>query len=202
MEKIHYIENIFGGEEIKSLALTIKNSELKEHSTLGRIEKQIDPSKNQFLAKLTETVSQLFEKDLILGPITYVKYSSEYGEPNLPPHIDRDKVEVIVDYQYNSNTQWDLALNKTIYKIEDNSALMFNPNKNIHWRPIKIFQTGEYVEMIFFRFFEIKDGEIISDYTNIVPKEGEYNPEILEARNYREMCYNGSYDRLKDHTML
>jgi hypothetical protein len=51
-----------------------------------------------------------------------------------------------------SNTDWGLGLNEEVYYLKDNSAILFNGNKEIHWRPHKEFKSGEYVKMIFVRF--------------------------------------------------
>lgn len=105
--------------------------------------------------KLTDIVNGLYDKKLITrnSPLC-VDYSAKYGKPDLPPHFDGDTNEIIVDFQLSSNTSWDLGLGIEVYSIEDNSALIFNPNTNIHWRPHKQFEDGEYVRMLFFRFFD------------------------------------------------
>ncbi len=95
------------------------------------------------------------KSDILLKCNNYVSvvYSSEYGEPNLPPHFDGDSTDLIINYQLDSNTSWDIALDTEVYPMEDNSALIFNPNESIHWRPHKTFKEGEYVRMVFFRFY-------------------------------------------------
>ena len=185
MENCYKIKDLFTQQELEWIDLAIQNAPTEDDPVLGRVTKHITKPSNNFLWKLIQTTNSTFNKELVLGPITYTRYSAKFGKPNLPPHIDRDKVEVIVDYQYKSNTNWPLGLNKTIYEMEDNSALMFNPNKNIHWRPIKDFDSEEFVEMIFFRFFEIENGQVVSDYTDVLPREGTYNPELEEVEEFR-----------------
>jgi len=86
-----------------------------------------------------------------------VTYGAEYGTPNLPPHFDGDTNDLIINFQLSSNTSWPLGLDLETYNMEDNSALIFNANTNIHWRPNKVFNDGEYVQMIFFRFYKINN---------------------------------------------
>jgi hypothetical protein len=57
-----------------------------------------------------------------------------------------------------------LGLNLQTYEIEDNSALVFNPNKEIHWRVYKEFKDKEYVRMIFVRFYNPDNR---SDYSHL-----------------------------------
>jgi hypothetical protein len=87
-----------------------------------------------------------------LSSAVFVDYNAWYGQPNLPPHFDGDNNSVIVDYQYKSNTSWGLGVNTTVYEMQDNKAVIFNPNEYPHWRPHKTFDDGQYVTMGFFRF--------------------------------------------------
>jgi hypothetical protein len=66
--------------------------------------------------------------------------------------------------QLEANTSWDLGLNTTTYTLEDNSALVFNANTEIHWRVKKDFKPGEYVRMMFVRFY---NEENPSDYSHL-----------------------------------
>ncbi len=118
--------------------------------SLGRLQSSFQtPYKlNKKLLNIAKNISL---KELSISTMTYVEYNKKYGLPNLPPHLDGDLSEVIINYQLSSNTSWDIGLDTKIYKIEDNSALVFNPNKNVHWRPHKTFNEDEHVKMIFFR---------------------------------------------------
>lgn len=118
---------------------------------LGRLQTSFQ-TPYKLCEKLLNIAKNISLKELSLSGMTYVEYNKKYGTPNLPPHFDGDISEVIINYQLSSNTSWDIGLDTKIYKIEDNSALVFNPNKNIHWRPHKTFNEDEHVKMIFFRF--------------------------------------------------
>jgi hypothetical protein len=157
----------------------------KEDPVLGRKIKQISEI-GGLSTNLAETVGNIFNKELEMGATTYVKYSIDHGQPNLPPHLDRDNSEIIVNYQYGSNTVWPLGVNKDLYEISNNSALIFNPNTNIHWRPIKNFESGEFVEMIFFRFVEKKDNKVVSDYTYLLAEEGKYDATLEDIIKHRK----------------
>ena len=123
---------------------------------LGRIQSSFKPPP-ELNKKLLNIAKNISSKKLKSSGMTYVEYNKKYGLPNLPPHFDGDLSEVIINYQLSSNTPWDIGLDTKIYKIEDNSALVFNPNENIHWRPHKTFNKDEYVKMIFFRFRSAED---------------------------------------------
>ena len=63
-----------------------------------------------------------------------------------------------------SNVKWNIGIDRSIYDMNDNDALLFNPNKCVHWRPRKTFKDGEFIRLIFFRFYNL---EKISDYSHL-----------------------------------
>jgi hypothetical protein len=108
---------------------------------------------DKFKDKLNEIATKFLGTTTESNSAGYALYSNKYGSPNLPPHFDGDTNDVIINFQLSSNTSWDLGLGLETYTLEDNSAVVFNGNTNIHWRPHKTFKDGEYVAMIFFRLF-------------------------------------------------
>lgn len=122
--------------------------------TLGRLQFSGFVKKDIILVceKISEFVKSFAEDNVVLSNILYVEYNNKYGTPVLPPHFDGDSSDFIVNFQLSGNTTWDIGLDFNIYSMENNSALVFDGNKSIHWRPKKIFKDGEYVKMIFFRF--------------------------------------------------
>lgn len=154
---IHKINNLFSEEELESLFKLLDSmTGLNIHPELGRIQLGFSAQEipKAVIDKVAETVNSVSDKPLIMDHVIYVEYSNKYGESNLPPHVDGDKNNIVVDYQLTSNVAWDLGINTETYPLEDNSALIFNANTNVHWRPYKIFQDGEYVRMLFFRFYD------------------------------------------------
>lgn len=158
------INNIFSPEEIESLAKmgSIENSRID--SNLGRIiiggvQENITIDMEH---KISDIVNSIINDPLVWSGAMIVEYSAKYGKPNLPPHFDRDTNDLIVNMQISSNTRWDLGLNLETYQLEDNSAILFNGNTEVHWRPHKEFQEGEYVRMLFVRFY---NSDNRSDYS-------------------------------------
>jgi hypothetical protein len=144
---------------------------------LGRIQLNINnmdelfPFKNneqkqqEHIVKRLSGIASSFAGKLVqLSSTTYVEYSAKYGKPDLPPHFDGDYNDVIINYQFESNTEWDVGVAFDLYKLEDNSALVFNPNESAHWRPHKTFKENEFVKMIFFRF---TDPDKMTDYSHL-----------------------------------
>jgi hypothetical protein len=150
--------------------------DLSVSKDLGRIQLNIrgidnlfpynrDPKAPESLPnKLSRIAKDIVGYDLKIASTTYVEYNSKYGKPDLPPHFDGDYNDLIINYQFKSNTRWDLGINFETYTLDDNSALAFNPNENAHWRPNKTFKDGEFVKMIFFRF---ENADKRSDYSEL-----------------------------------
>jgi hypothetical protein len=163
---MHKVKNVFTQHELDILHKAISTYETAIDANLGRI--RINDIKISFTEdinnRIYEIVKQATNLPLILHHAQYVEYNKKYGFPNLPPHFDGDKNDLIINFQLSSNTSWDLGLNTNLYKIEDNSAIVFNGNTEIHWRPRKEFKNDEYVKMIFMRFFNPVN---ISDYSHL-----------------------------------
>ncbi len=151
--------------------------------SLGRF--QIGNIGNKLPKQLIKHINQIANNDLsnglVLHHALYTEYSSNFGQPRLPPHYDHDVCDLIINYQLSSNTQWDIGLNKTVYSLEDNSALVFNGNQYPHWRPHKEFKDGEYIKMLFFRFYNESNP---SDYSSL--NYSSENSMWSEIANFRD----------------
>lgn len=179
------INQTFTKDEVRVLNSLIskENTSHTVDKVLGRL--QVTDFGNNlnslFYKKLGKIAKDVSGKDLLLSNKTYVEYSNEYGSPNLPPHFDGDSSDLIINFQLQSNTSWDIGLDSTLYDLQDNSALVFNGNEYIHWRPHKVFNDGEYVQMIFFRLQDIKN---LSDNSNLrYSLDDNVYKEVNEFRN-------------------
>jgi hypothetical protein len=167
---IHQLKNIFSNEELESIHKAIdvidipvingeyisdrQNEGVGANKELGRLQfgglRNIDDINN----KMLKIVNELSPIKLTMAHVMAVEYNSKYGHPVLPPHFDHDTNDLVVDFQLSANTSWDLGVDLKNYEMLDNSALIFNANEHIHWRPHKTFKDGEYVKMVFWRFFD------------------------------------------------
>ena len=186
--KVIKVSNLFDDQEIEDINKAIdaapKHS-LRPIDWLGGLAIDELNIPSYIVNKVTDFVVDTYNlkvKPTMIYPPPYVEYSNTYGDPLLMPHFDGDTIDLIVDYQLASNTDWNIGVDLKSYKLEDNSAVLFNPNKNIHWRPHKTFKNGEYVRMIFFRFY---DPVNTSDYSNL-PLPETNNSVFKEARKIRD----------------
>jgi hypothetical protein len=161
------INNILSWEELDFIKNLIENSEFEIDKDLGRmrISRTLnDKFSKDILDKLYEIANQSTDIPLTMSHAICVEYSAKYGQPNLPPHFDGDTNDLIINMQLESNTSWDIGLNLNTYTLEDNSALVFNGNTEVHWRVHKEFKGNEYIRMMFVRFYNSKN---ISDYSHL-----------------------------------
>lgn len=165
-----------------------ENSE--EFGELGRLNVLLYGFPTHLVDKLTNIVNASRELSDPSGPLELVlapsgaEYNSKYGSPVLRPHYDGDWTEVIIDFQLSSstNTEWPLGVDLNTYTLDDNSGIAFNPNKGVHWRPHKNFQPGEYVRMIFFRFFNPNNPQNNDDLNEIHPT----HEALIAVADYRD----------------
>lgn len=158
MNNVYKIENFLSPEELAAIDNILTNEDMwaqrsdrKVDKNLGRVMYTISLPEN-IRKNIIQRAEAIFGKKLDGFGINFVDYDGKYGTPNLVPHFDGDNNSVIIDYQYKSNTSWGLAVNTTVFEMNDNDALIFNPNEYPHWRPHKKFEEGEFVTMIFIRF--------------------------------------------------
>jgi hypothetical protein len=188
---IKKISNLFTESEISHLNKEIKKiqemSIFKTYSDisgdLGRMNTFIPISNvsGSISNKVSEVANSINDKSYKLENILHVDYRNKYGKPDLPPHFDADTCDLIINFQLSSNTSWDLGLEMKTYGIEDNSALIFNANHYVHWRPHKIFNNDEYVKMVFFRF---KNTEYQEDYHYLDKPQGDqFFKKFVDFRN-------------------
>lgn len=181
-EQLDYLTNIIDNTKIPVIdgeyVAFDRNNGTGQCTHLGRL--QIGTIKPSLSPDIHEALKPLVDPSLTMEHAMYVEYNAKYGEPNLPPHIDGDKNDLIVNFQLSSNTSWDIGLGTETFTPEDNSAVIFNGNTNVHWRPHKRFEEGEYVKMIFFRFFNEANP---SDYSHIPTNQ--VDPIFDDARAVR-----------------
>lgn len=182
---MYRFDNIFTQEELshmKDIVSLAQNEDSEIRKDLGRLSLDNVILPETYIYKIAKLVKNVSPMMLVNNgqPLTVI-YSAEYGQPNLPPHYDGDDVDLIVDFQLDGNTTWSLGLDEHLYSMKNNTALAFNANKYIHWRPHKEFKEGEYVTMMFFRFFSpVKR----SDYSHMSLSQN--SPAFDSVKSFRD----------------
>ena len=107
---------------------------------------------HELISKVTKYVNENHKKDLVVEGVAFTRYSNKTGEPRLAPHYDTGDAKLTVDYQLESNVQWPLVIEDKVFTLTDNSALVFRPSYEVHWRVPQLFTDDQYVDMIFFHY--------------------------------------------------
>lgn len=179
------LSNIFTPEQHKFLVDAVESatrSQIEKDLTLGRVIITGIRLPQDILTKIIDAAKEAMNNDSVdTSGAMFVTYSAKYGKPNLPPHFDGDTSDLIFNYQLSSNTVWPLGVDLETFALEDNEAMLFNANEHVHWRPHKQFQDGEYVTMMFFRFFDPLNP---SDYSHMrFSQEDEIFKDVRDLRS-------------------
>jgi hypothetical protein len=176
------VNDLFSPEDINKIVAGFEtplenNESFSISEDLGRCQLGLVGLDPTIQIKILELANSLSDFECGFSGATFAEYSTRYGTPSLPTHFDGDWNDLIINYQLSSNTQWDIGVDLNVYEVKDNAALIFNPNKNVHWRPRKLFKDGDFVRMIFFRFHKLNN---ISDYSHLSLSRED---KIFEAMN-------------------
>jgi hypothetical protein len=166
------IENVFSKTEIDYLKDVFEKRETLKLYTFrpdtGRISITMPPNsiKPEIVAKVQEIIKSVYGKDYEIKDIGFQRYKLQYGIPNLKPHIDDQKCQIVFDYQIESNKNWDLVVEGESISLNDNDAVVFEGEKDVHWRNPVHFKSHEYVSML---NFNAVDKDHWSNFTEIDP---------------------------------
>lgn len=148
------IKDLFSKEEIEELEKSIDETQdgVKEGHQ-GRILRGLPDLSPVIVDKLTRIARQIsLINDLELKDFGFCKYSKEYGDPYLSPHLDYNQPDFTIDYQYSSNIDWSLYVEGKKINLQNNDAVTFMGSDQVHWRSPRKFVDGEYTTQMFFHF--------------------------------------------------
>lgn len=160
MYNAQILKEVLTQEEIAQLKDYIKQCESDKYldePQLGRsrTNMDIDEFPKNILDKINDLGKTVSGSNIGVGSIYSSTYSNEFGRPDLPPHLDPSNATFCIDYQLESNTTWDIAVEGTLYRLKDNNAVTIPTSTHAHWRKQKTFNDGEFVTMVFFHFNEL-----------------------------------------------
>jgi hypothetical protein len=146
---------------------------------MGRAQLSLQPnifSKN--LLSFLENFGKKYNPNSIFAGMTFARYSLEYGWPQLGPHIDRpSKTAFILDLQLCSNIDWPICYPNISYTLKDGDCIFMESTKIPHWREPKVFDSSDFIEMLFIQFDDYtleKESEEEDPYV-MTPIRNEYH---------------------------
>lgn len=109
---------------------------------------------------IEETMNSLckpiHQDEIKLAHYSYIDYNLKYGdgryEPSLPPHIDSNENLVTFNYQLDGNIDWDIYIDNERYSLKTGDAIIFSAVNQVHWRPKRQWQEGDFLEIVTFDY--------------------------------------------------
>ena len=140
--------------KVLSIGLGVDNNH-KYHTTLGRWESVInfdDNIENIILNK----AKQIVDRDDIQKAYYFIsRYQKKDGVvPNLWPHMDQYACQITIDVCIEKNNlEWGLTVDGTTYTEEENSAVVFYGQQQVHGRPeYPTDNEDSYITLLFLHF--------------------------------------------------
>lgn len=160
LELKSYAENLFNnskGVEITDLTWDqiythVKDIQIDKY--MGRVQLTLPPSEYpEHIVNKLEKAAKLMDADCKVRYFSFVKYSLEYGYPQLMPHMDNPKKEAFLfDIQLDANIDWPIVVDGKEYVLENNDILVIDVQREVHWRKPTKFYEDSYVYMMFVSF--------------------------------------------------
>jgi hypothetical protein len=134
-------------------------------------------------AVMDSYVFPMYKDPIKLGHYSYLDYNMKYGDgryyPSLPPHIDAANTLVTFNYCLDTNIDWEIYVDNTPYDLKAGDAIIFSAVNQVHWRPKREWQAGDFCEIISFDYCPPDDWRF--DKNGEDPLDPRYQQERLKA---------------------
>lgn len=170
------IKNVFSTSElnhIKKLVSDPKRFEFQEGFSRYIVGNGSIPELNDYANKLVPLARDIFDSDHLLPTYTlFSHYEGSHPSPSLYKHKDDNACTYTIDLCLYQTEPWDLWVENKSYSLNENEALCYYGNDQLHWREDFPNPGVQKVAMIFFHFAEpehwfFKEG---AGYLNVIRK--------------------------------
>lgn len=112
-----------------------------------------DPLIDDYANKITPFARKIFNSETLVP--SYSLFSHYEGsEANLWKHVDDNACTYTLDLCVYQSEPWNLWVENKAYLLQENQALAYYGNDQLHWREEFPNKDSQYVAMIFFHFVE------------------------------------------------
>jgi hypothetical protein len=151
------IDQVFSNDEYQLLKKDCKSIAKKIYYDNGFGRYATNDINHPFLKesidKLVPLARQIFKSDTLLP--SYAMFAHYEGpKANLQKHRDDNACTYTIDMCVYQNYLWDLWVENKPYTLQENQALAYYGNDQIHWRERFPKPDNQHVAMIFFHFVE------------------------------------------------
>jgi hypothetical protein len=158
LSEISLIKNVFSTEElnhIKSLVSDPKSFEFQEGFSRYIIGNGSLKELDDYANKLVPVAREIFQsKELIPTYSLFSHYEGSSPAPSLYKHKDDNACTYTIDLCLYQTEPWDLWVENVPYCLNENEALCYYGNDQLHWREDFPNPGVQKVAMIFFHFAE------------------------------------------------
>lgn len=170
------IKNVFSRSEldhIKTLVSDPKRFEFQEGFSRYIVGNGTIPELNDYANKIVPLARDIFDSNHLLPTYTlFSHYEGSCPPPSLYKHKDDNACTYTIDLCLYQTEPWDLWVEDRSYSLNENEALCYYGNDQLHWREDFPNPGVQKVAMIFFHFAEpdhwfFKEG---AGYLNVVRK--------------------------------
>jgi hypothetical protein len=103
--------------------------------------------------KIEEEMKRQYGEDLVFTYAKWVRYSTLYGSPKVPPHVDMRPCTYTFDIQLRSTVNWPLVVNGVEYLMGNGDAVLYGGEDQLHWRPpYPTKDPMKFVEVAFYHY--------------------------------------------------
>jgi len=149
------LDKLFNDEDFKKLKDYLYNKEKTPNSYdkgFGRYAFS-DSIVDEYAQKITPFAREVFNSDALIPSYSlFAHYEGE--EANLWKHVDDNACTYTIDMCVYQSDPWDLWVEGKPYSLEENQALAYYGNDQMHWREDFPKKDSQHVAMIFFHFVE------------------------------------------------
>lgn len=154
--KPHTIDNILTESEIAEI-YALLNDSTEDQMYISRSWGQKSWTLNipqNIIDGISYKIKKIYGDDWYLEVPRVARYDNSMEcVPYLDPHIDNFlDHRITLDIQLKSNISWPVVVDGVEFPLIDNSGLVFSGTKNVHWRPDRVFEDGEFVDLLFCHF--------------------------------------------------
>jgi hypothetical protein len=149
------IKNIFNDADFNNLKTHLYNKPKLKQNFDPSFERYCfnDELINEYMEKLIPIAKEVFGSDTLL-PSYGLFAHYEGNNPNLFTHKDDNACTYTIDMCVYQTDPWDLVVDKKSYTLEENEALAYYGNDQMHGRNAFPNPGSQHVAMIFFHFVE------------------------------------------------
>ena len=152
------IENLFDEKEYELLKNSFKNYKtfyFEDYFSRYTIADNRMPILLEYSKKLIPVAKKVFNSETLMPTYSlFAHYEGLNPAPSLYKHKDDNACTYTIDMCVYQNEPWDLYVEDTAYSLQENQALAYYGNDQLHWREDFPNPGKQHVAMIFFHFAE------------------------------------------------